>query len=100
MSELFEVGADGEVTVVQLLRSFLFRHTSLLRCSTRSAAGEKGGSQEPVSFFQNPQVDSVLSADGRRPVRRRQYSAPVVPDAPRTNASGVLATLAGGPFDF
>src|ERR1700722_3350165 len=40
-----------------------------VRCS-----GRKGGSREPwIREF--AQVDSVLSADGRRPVRRGQYTA-------------------------
>src|ERR1700757_4861318 len=67
-AKLLEVGADREVTIVQLPG-----HNGPPSGLPGPQRGRKEVRQEPwISEF--AQVDSVLSADGRRPVRRRQYT--------------------------
>ncbi len=71
MFELIEVGTDGKVAIVELLGH---NGPPSWSCPGSAAAGEKEV-RENLGFREFAQVDSVLSADGRRPVRRGQYSA-------------------------
>jgi hypothetical protein len=69
--ELFEVGTNGKVTIVELTRG---------RGRTSFLGHARGPQQRAKRRFVRTlnwnfmQVDSVLSADGRRPLRRGQYT--------------------------